>query len=245
VNELWFRRGVRTVRYARMLDEKVVLKKMIEYRDDPDAFFRRYGGGPSIGYDLIDGDGNKYPPAAIAQAALGLKDIKGGLKHSDSAGVALKANGFRVVAKGKFSDNSDENLSSEFLKSIEDTERRALNKVRVRADTLRRFCLKHREVCEVTELSEPELLRVSHIVPWAEDAKCRLDPDNVILLSSLWDAAFDRGLVSFDDDGNALFSARLSDATRAQLISSEIRTLAMNETRARYLKRHREKHHFE
>jgi hypothetical protein len=230
------------MRYAQLLDERVVLEKMAEYRKSPDEFFRRYGGGPSTGYDLIGDDGYRYPPAAIAQAALGLTDIKGGLKHSDSAGVALKANGFRVVAKGKFRLSPDENLQDDFLDAVQETERRALSKVRVKAGTLRRFCLKHREVCEVTELAEPELLRVSHIVPWAEDETCRLDPDNVILLSCLWDAAFDRGLIGFDDDGSALYSSRLTEATRSQLVASEVRTLAMNEDRSNYLRRHREKH---
>jgi predicted restriction endonuclease len=37
------------------------------------------------------------------------------------------------------------------------------------------------------------------------------------LLSSLWDAAFDQGLVSFDDDGRAIVSPDLSDAAIAAL----------------------------
>ena len=47
------------------------------------------------------------------------------------------------------------------------------------------------------------LLRASHIIPWADcetDAE-RLDVGNGLLLSSLWDAAFDAHLVSFADDG--------------------------------------------
>ena len=40
---------------------------------------------------------------------------------------------------------------------------------------------------------------------------------NGLLLSALWDAAFDRGLVSFADDGTVLASPRLSEATRNAL----------------------------
>jgi len=61
-------------------------------------------------------------------------------------------------------------------------------------------------------------LRASHIVPWAEctDAQ-RLDVHNGLLLSALWDAAFDRGLISFADDGTVLASPHLSQAARTAL----------------------------
>ena len=73
--------------------------------------------------------------------------------------------------------------------------------------------------CPLTGIAEPELLRASHIIPWAEcesDAE-RLDVHNGLLLSALWDAAFDRGLVSFTDDGAPIFSPQLSDAARSAL----------------------------
>ncbi len=73
--------------------------------------------------------------------------------------------------------------------------------------------------CPLTGISDTALLRASHIVPWkncANDA-ARLDVHNGLLLSALWDAAFDRGLVSFDDDGRPQFSSRLSDTARTEL----------------------------
>ncbi len=72
--------------------------------------------------------------------------------------------------------------------------------------------------CPLTGITDPALLRASHIVPWAEcDDAQRLDVHNGLLLSSLWDAAFDSGLLSFADDGTALASRDLSDAARAAL----------------------------
>jgi len=73
--------------------------------------------------------------------------------------------------------------------------------------------------CPLTGITDPALLRASHIVPWSEcanDAQ-RLDVHNGLLLSALWDAAFDRALVTFDDEGKPRFSAALSDAARAAL----------------------------
>jgi HNH endonuclease len=66
--------------------------------------------------------------------------------------------------------------------------------------------------CPLTGIADPDLLRASHIIPWSEcesDAK-RLDVHNGLLLSALWDAAFDKGLVSFADDGTPLASLDLS-----------------------------------
>ncbi|EPX87825.1 HNH endonuclease [Rubellimicrobium thermophilum DSM 16684] len=73
--------------------------------------------------------------------------------------------------------------------------------------------------CPLTGISDPALLRASHIVPWkdcASDAD-RLDVHNGLLLSALWDAAFDRGLVTFDDGGVPQFSPALSEVARAAL----------------------------
>jgi hypothetical protein len=77
--------------------------------------------------------------------------------------------------------------------------------------------------CPLTGIGDPALLRASHIKPWARcetDAE-RLDVHNGLLLSALWDAAFDAGLVTFEDDGTPRFSARLGDAARAALAWTE------------------------
>jgi HNH endonuclease len=73
--------------------------------------------------------------------------------------------------------------------------------------------------CPLTGITDPALLRASHIIPWADcetDAE-RLDVHNGLLLSALWDAAFDRALVTFDDEGNPRFSPALSEPARAEL----------------------------
>ncbi len=71
--------------------------------------------------------------------------------------------------------------------------------------------------CPLTGIADKALLRASHIKPWKDcdsDAE-RLDVHNGLLLSALWDAAFDSGLVSFDDAGKPLFSPALSPDGKA------------------------------
>jgi hypothetical protein len=72
--------------------------------------------------------------------------------------------------------------------------------------------------CPLTGITDPALLRASHIIPWSDcgDAQ-RLDVHNGLLLSALWDAAFDQGLVSFAGDGAPLGSPELSPIARTAL----------------------------
>ncbi len=73
--------------------------------------------------------------------------------------------------------------------------------------------------CAITGLDVPELLRASHIKPWARcttDAE-RLDPNNGLLLAVNWDVVFDRGLVTFDPVGDPVWSVYCSESTRQML----------------------------
>lgn len=65
--------------------------------------------------------------------------------------------------------------------------------------------------CALTGIDLSEFLVASHIIPWSENEKERLNPENGICLSSLYDRAFDKGLISFTNDQRVIFSARLKD----------------------------------
>src|SRR5882757_7937423 len=54
--------------------------------------------------------------------------------------------------------------------------------------------------CGVTGLAVRELLIASHILPWGTHVAERLNVRNGLSLSRLHDAAFDIGLITFDDD---------------------------------------------
>ncbi len=63
--------------------------------------------------------------------------------------------------------------------------------------------------CGVTALGVRELLIASHILPWGTHAAERLNVRNGLCLSRLHDAAFDLGLIAFDDKLRLLLSPRL------------------------------------
>jgi hypothetical protein len=100
--------------------------------------------------------------------------------------------------------------------------------------------------CPMTGITEPGLLRASHIVPWADctDAQ-RLDVHNGLLLSALWDAAFDRGLISFADDGTVLASAQLSETAKIVLaINGAPRLAGLRDAHRKNLALHRMRNGF-
>jgi HNH endonuclease len=81
--------------------------------------------------------------------------------------------------------------------------------------------------CPLTGITDPALLRASHIIPWSDcDDAQRLDVHNGLLLSALWDAAFDCGLVSFADSGSVLASSKLSETARKTLDLDNVPLLA-------------------
>lgn len=97
--------------------------------------------------------------------------------------------------------------------------------------------------CPMTNISDTDLLRASHIKPWKDcetDAE-RLDVHNGILLSALWDAAFDKGLVTFQDDGSPRFSSKLSATAMSSLSADSGRILGLTGEHKKNLIWHRDR----
>ncbi len=79
--------------------------------------------------------------------------------------------------------------------------------------------------CCITGLDDARLLNASHIVPWRDDPTNRLNPRNGLCLSTLHDRAFDRGLITFDDDLRLLLSPEL-DRSQSHFLSQAFATYA-------------------
>jgi len=86
--------------------------------------------------------------------------------------------------------------------------------------------------CAVSGINIPSLLQASHIIPWAKSERHRLDPRNGIALSALHDRAFDRGLITFDENFRVVVSGRLrignpSEIHRMALLKIEGKPIRM------------------
>ena len=95
--------------------------------------------------------------------------------------------------------------------------------------------------CRVTGASNPKHLIASHIKPWSKsDNRERLDGNNGLLLSPHIDHLFDKGHITFSDNGDLLISA---SADREALEKWHVRQTnvgTFNVYQLTYLRYHRE-----
>ncbi len=98
--------------------------------------------------------------------------------------------------------------------------RRVVTEQRIKQNFFRRAVLSsYRGRCCMSGLSEPRLLVASHIVPWSKDKANRLNPSNGLCLSAIHDKAFDKGLITLDDDLQIIISESLKQRNEAFLQS--------------------------
>jgi putative restriction endonuclease len=83
-------------------------------------------------------------------------------------------------------------------------------KTRVNQNFFRKIVLvNYRNRCAITGICIPSLLIASHIVPWSESESERLNPENGICLSPLYDRAFDLGYIGINDKMEIILSKEL------------------------------------
>lgn len=99
--------------------------------------------------------------------------------------------------------------------SIDSTEKESIIKSRIGQGVFRQNLIDYWKGCSVTECKTTCLLVASHIRPWRKsDNKQRLDVFNGLLLIPNFDKLFDRGYISFDDNGKIICSVFLSEHDR-------------------------------
>lgn len=96
--------------------------------------------------------------------------------------------------------------------------------------------------CAVTELDRVDLLVASHIKPWRDATNAeRIDPNNGLLLSPTLDQLFDRGYISFRDNGDIIVSPLLDRRDMKKLeIDETMKLYKVEDACLPYLNFHRE-----
>ena len=91
-------------------------------------------------------------------------------------------------------------------------ERETVIRQRVNQNSFRSMILaNYNEKCAITGISLPQLLIASHIIPWADNVNERLNPENGICLSPLYDKAFDKVLIGIRTDYTFIISKELKE----------------------------------
>jgi len=99
----------------------------------------------------------------------------------------------QVTLEEKFSDElkGTEHLKGEYkLREV---------KTRVNQNVFRQIVIaNYSGRCAITGIDVSDLLLASHIIPWSKNEKERLNPENGICLSALYDCAYDKGYISIN-----------------------------------------------
>jgi len=113
----------------------------------------------------------------------------------------------------KYKENSKTDIQNEISEQttkLEGEEIERLVKTRVNQTFFRKAILaNYNSKCAISNISIPELLIASHIIPWSLNEVERLNPQNGICLSPLYDKLFDRGFMSFTDNYEIIFSEKI------------------------------------
>lgn len=116
----------------------------------------------------------------------------------------------------------------------------AFVKVRINQNIFRKRLLKRYNKCCLCAVDQEEFLIASHIKPWGvSEAREKLDADNGFMLCPNHDQLFDKGWITFADNGNIIISDRLSSNNRTFLNVGNEMSIKLTEKNKEYLKYHR------
>jgi hypothetical protein len=96
--------------------------------------------------------------------------------------------------------------------------------------------------CRLTSISNKSFLIASHIKPWKDsNDEEKLDGNNGLLLSPHVDKLFDKGYISFSDDGKILYSSKsILEIMKIWGLDSKMNVGTFNAKQKKYLQYHRE-----
>lgn len=181
------------------------IEKLIQITDFVKTEERRFRDTGEGIFSLGNPNQKSYPTKRFCSAAMkNLIDYYESCKH-EAANAILQ------------SSRSASSLSKELIKLYglndscgEDVVRET--KTRIGQDYFRSMLLDiYNSRCSMTGLDVPQILRASHIVAWADAKENRMNPENGILLSATYDAAFDKHLISFDEDYRMIVSKEIKE----------------------------------
>lgn len=128
--------------------------------------------------------------------------------------------------------------------TLSKTEKEAIVKARIGQGLYRdKLLKKYSDGCIITHINIPEVLIASHIKPWSVSSNSeRTNGENGFILSATYDRLFDRGLISFENDGKILLSNMITidNANKLELENGRIYDIKFNPGMKDFLAYHRD-----
>jgi putative restriction endonuclease len=153
-----------------------------------------------------------------ALKARGIKGMDGGIKIVQPIWDEFFGNQESLIflseqILAKKENTSIENKYKEILSDLKDLKGESIMrevKTRVNQSVFRQMVLtNYATKCAITGIDIPELLLASHIIPWSKNEKERLNPENGICFSPLYDKAFDKGYIGISENYKVIISNTL------------------------------------
>lgn len=217
-----------------------------------EEFLRIHSLSGAFKFLLMWGD-NTYDAKAIAVQAIRLKHpemahLRGNAFDGDAKTIAqpLRRAGWDVLDKNDLNKIQEDDLHDRELRdrtNIGPVEKMQLRKSRNGQGKFRYNVLLRETKCRITGISDPIHLRASHIKPWAKsNDQEKLDGNNGLMLAPHIDHLFDKGWISFSNQGDVLCSPLCSAEVLAAFGLAPITNVgAFSPEQSVYLEYHRAK----
>ena len=143
---------------------------------------------------------------------------------------------FIVTVLDSTTDNNNEKLLEQYS-----TTGSATVNTRIGQDKFRQSLINYWDSkCSITDVDILQLLKASHIKPWVDSNDVeRLDCYNGLLLNPMLDELFDKGYITFTDDGSMVISKHIDNPSKF-LINTNYKLKKIESQHKSYLKYHRE-----
>ena len=216
-----------------------------------EVFFARYKVHSAFKYKIAVDD-DEFDAKAIVVGALRkfrpqLGEFKTAIFNGNASTIAqpLRRLGFDVLDMELDEiEVEDDRHQRELLNRVLNgpVERHQLVKSRRGQGVFRDNVESREPKCRVTGVSNPNYLRASHIKPWRKSNDTeKIDGDNGLMLAPHVDFLFDKGFISFEDDGTLIVSELIEDAALESWgIPSEMNVGSFTPEQSIFLKFHRE-----
>lgn len=160
----------------------------------------------------------------LGNASVGDKEIWSEF-HEDWERLALES---KKVLDGLsketgISKDDESNICGDSFVNYEGSTKAVTVEVRIKQSFFRKAVLSgYQNRCCISGVQETKLLIASHIVPWSEDKRNRLNPRNGLCLSALHDRAFDQALITVTPDYRVHVSKKLKSQNSNPMIDSAL-----------------------
>jgi putative restriction endonuclease len=153
----------------------------------------------------------------------GVKGMSGGKKQCQPIWDEFSLNKESLIFESEriLAEKENQSIESKFndlfldISNLKGEARLKEVKTRVNQNIFRQIVLaNYSGKCAISGIDIPEFLFASHIIPWSKNEEERLNPENGICLSALYDKAYDRGFIAINEQYELLISSDLKKKSK-------------------------------